>query len=129
MMQVSGFYRDLPTLETPRLILRKMTLADASDIFAYASDAAVARYLRWGPHPTLAQTESYVRGVLQEYLADRDGPWGIVSKSTHRMIGHIHLMDMSAQHRKAEIGFVLAQSWWNKGLATEAFAACFGPLF
>jgi len=118
-MQIVHFYQDLPTLETPRLMLRPITLDDVLDIFAYASDAEVTRYLRWGPHQTLAQTESYVCGVLQEYAEDRDGPWGIVDKITNRLVGHIHLMALSAQHHKAEIGFVLARSCWNNGLATE----------
>ena len=129
MTQIGHFYRNLPTLETPRLILRQITLDDVPDVFAYAADAEVTRYLRWGPHQTLAHTESYVRGVLQEYEDDRDGPWGIVDKVTNRLIGHIHLMDLSAQHRKAEIGFVLARSCWNNGLATEALTHMLAYVF
>ena len=132
MMQIGHFYRNLPTLETPRLVLRPIALDDVPDVFAYASDAEVTRYLRWESHQTLAQTESYVRGVLHDYQEDRDGPWGIVDKASNRLIGHIHLMDLSAQHHKAHIGFVLARSCWNNGLATEALlhvlAYVFGTL-
>ncbi len=39
---------DLPTIETDRLILRKMTPGDADAIFAYASDPEVTRYVVWG---------------------------------------------------------------------------------
>lgn len=128
-MQIGHFYRDLPTLETSHLMLRSITSDDVPDIFAYASDPEVTRYLRWGPHQTLSQTESYVRGVLQAYAEDRDGPWGIVDKATNRLVGHIHLMNLSAQHHKAEIGFVLAQFCWNNGLATEALLCVLAYVF
>ena len=32
----------MPTLETPRLILRRMTMKDAKDIFEYSRDEEVA---------------------------------------------------------------------------------------
>jgi len=34
-----------PTLETDRLLLRKMTLEDAKVVFAYASDPEVTRFV------------------------------------------------------------------------------------
>jgi ribosomal-protein-alanine N-acetyltransferase len=40
-----GNFRDLPELETERLILRKMCLDDAGAMFAYASDPEVTRYV------------------------------------------------------------------------------------
>ena len=35
----------MPTLETPRLLLRRMTMRDAGDICAYIRDEEVARHL------------------------------------------------------------------------------------
>lgn len=42
----------LETLETPRLYLRKMTVADANEVFEnWTSSENVAKYLTWGtPH-------------------------------------------------------------------------------
>lgn len=33
----------MPTLETPRLTLRRMTMKDAKDVFEYSRDADMAR--------------------------------------------------------------------------------------
>jgi [ribosomal protein S5]-alanine N-acetyltransferase len=120
---VRNFYQNLPRLETTRLILRKTTSRDIPDIFVYSSDVQVTRYLRWGPHQTLTETENYIQGVLDEYHEGRDGPWMIELKPSHTVIGHIHLMDMSLQHSKAQVGFVLARAFWNKGIMTEALTA------
>ena len=120
MIEVSEIYKNLPGLETPRLTLRKVTMGDLEDMFAYSSDEEVTRFLRWGPHRAVEETESYIREVMREYKEGKDGPWGIEYKETGRMVGSIHLMAISAQHSKAQIGFVLSRSYWNRGLMSEA---------
>jgi [ribosomal protein S5]-alanine N-acetyltransferase len=117
---IDNFYRELPRLETARLILRKATKNDVSDIFAYASDAQVTRYLRWGPHQVLGDTENYINEVLSQYRTGQDGPWFIEYKQNSHIIGQIHLMDISIQHSKAQVGFVLSRDYWHRGFATEA---------
>jgi ribosomal-protein-alanine N-acetyltransferase len=113
-------YQNLPRLETPRLVLRKASQNDVPDIFIYSSDAEVTRYLRWGPHQTISDTEKYIGEVLQQYCKGQDGPWLIENKDNHSVIGHIHLMEIEIQHQKAQVGFVLSKSYWNKGIMTEA---------
>jgi ribosomal-protein-alanine N-acetyltransferase len=58
--------------------------------------------------------------VLEEYAQGRDGPWVIELKSGHTVIGHIHLMDIDPQDRKAQVGFALAKAYWSQGIMTEA---------
>ena len=113
-------YRNLPRLETERLILRKLTLDDLEDVYAYSSDEKVTRFLRWGPHTAVGQTESYIREVQQEYQEGRDGPWGIEHRASSRVVGAIHLMDIRVRHRRAEIGFLLSKAYWRRGLMVEA---------
>jgi ribosomal-protein-alanine N-acetyltransferase len=120
---LKDFYQNLPRLETTRLILRKATSRDIPDIFIYSSDVEVTRYLRWGPHQTLTETENYIQGVLNEYREGKDGPWMIELKQSYTVIGHIHLMDISLQHSKTQVGFVSARAYWNKGIMTEALKA------
>jgi ribosomal-protein-alanine N-acetyltransferase len=97
MIKVNEIYKNLPRLETPHFILRKMTVDDLQDMFAYSSDEEVTRFLRWGPHRTLEETECYIREVLREYEEGQDGPWGIEYRQTGRVVGSIHLMAISAQ--------------------------------
>lgn len=116
---VKDLYQNLPRLETPCLVLRKAARQDVLDIFVYASDPEVTRYLRWGPHQNISITEKYVDEVLQQYSQGEDGPWLIEHKDNHRVVGHIHLMEIESQHQKAQVGFVLSKSYWNKGIMTE----------
>ena len=122
MIKGNEIYKNLPELKTPRMLLRKMTIVDLEDVFAYSSDEDVTRFLRWGPHQTIEETESYIREVIQEYQEGKDGPWVIEYIGTGRVIGSIHLMTISAQHSKAEVGFVLSRAYWNRGLMSEALS-------
>ena len=118
-MNPTEFYQRLPTLRTERLLLRKLSMADASDYFAFAGDPQVTRYLRWGPHASLEVTESYLSGVMEAYQQGSDSPWGIELVQEHRLIGSTHLMEIDPHHRKAGVGVVLHSQYWRQGLGSE----------
>ena len=48
--------RNFPDLRTPRLLLRRLRMEDAGDIFAYACDPPMTRFVFWEPHRTLDDT-------------------------------------------------------------------------
>jgi len=115
---------DLPeqflTLQTPRLILRKLTITDAEDIFAYASDPQVTTYTAWETHRSINETYEYLNNfVFQMYRTGKGMNWGIVIKENGKLIGTCSLHTTSV-HRRAELGYVLSRSYWGQGLITEA---------
>ena len=52
-----SLFSRLPALDTPRLSLRKMQMRDAADIYAWASDPLVSRYVLWDSHKSIADIE------------------------------------------------------------------------
>jgi RimJ/RimL family protein N-acetyltransferase len=44
----------------------------------------------------------------------------VVHSVAERLIGSIELRVVSSEHRRGEIGYVLAHEWWGHGYATEA---------
>ena len=53
-------------IESPRLLLRVPQAKDAAQIFeAYTQDAAVAHWMIWQPHVTVAETEAFIRDCIQ----------------------------------------------------------------
>ena len=117
-----SFFRDLPMLETPRLILRKMAFRDAVDVYAYARDPDVTRYLPWEPHRLLHDARAFVASVLQRYEVGESAPWGVELKADRRLIGAIELR-LYPLHSRGDVGYALVRSEWGKGYTTEAVRA------
>lgn len=111
-----------PGLRTERLDLRALTPQDAADVFAYAHDPAVAALVDWPAHATLADSHLHLKRILLRY-ATGHYEWGIVPRSAGRLIGTCGFVAWAPKHRRAEIIYVVARDWWNKGVATEAAAA------
>ena len=69
-----------PILETERLILRPLRLADAEEVFAnWASDPEVAKFMTWSTHPNVEVTKGWLADVEQNSTdSDSTYDWGFV---------------------------------------------------
>ena len=113
-------FSNLPTLETPRLIMRPLTMRDAKDVYDYSKDAEVARFVLWDAHESIAQTRAYLRFILRQYRNGEPASFGIVLKATGQVIGTIGFMWLNTENRAAEVGYSLSRAYWNQGLMSEA---------
>lgn len=122
-MNVADIYKDLPKLETPRLLLRKLRGEDCVDMFAYASNDEVTKYVTWETHRNIKDTEAFIEFVLGKYAASEVAPWAIEYKENGRFIGTIDFVWWKPTHNSAEIGYVISHEYWGKGITTEAAKA------
>ena len=123
------FFSCLPTLETEDLILRRPKRKDASDIFRYASDPEVARYVLWEPHRSLSETRGFVRDLCRRARAGWPTSWVVTLRETGRVIGTVGFVWYSADNRSAELGYSFAREYWNRGYATQALGAVASEVF
>jgi len=115
-----------PTLETDRLILRKLTPNDAEAVFAYASDPEVTRYLIWDTHRSIEDSKAFLKQTINGYESGGDEAdwWGIVYKGDHRLVGSCGFESQERSgHARAALGYVLSRAYWSRGLAPEAVRA------
>lgn len=129
VMSPAAFFYRLPTLETADLILRKPAVKDAKDIFRYASDPEVARYVLWEPHRSVAETRSFVRFLRSRIRAGYPSSWVVVLKQTGAVIGTIGFIWYSETNRSAELGYSFSREYWNRGYATQALGAVIDASF
>lgn len=106
----------LQAFETERLSFRKVEISDKEDIFEYASDPEVARYVSFPQHESLEMTEE---SIVQYFIPQRLFCWGIVDKKSQKLIGTI---DLRLEGDMAVFGWVLNRKFWGKGLVPEAAA-------
>jgi [ribosomal protein S5]-alanine N-acetyltransferase len=121
--RVREVLKDLPTLETERLILRKMTLDDAEAIFEYASDPEVSRYVIWETHRSIEDSRAFLELVVHKYESGDEPDWGIVYKGDHRLVGACGIVSWEPDHGRAEVGYALSRDYWGRGLMAEAVRA------
>lgn len=119
-MKQDEILKNLPQLQTERLILCKMSMDDAQDMFEYASDPEVTRYVTWPAHASIENTRGFLSYVLQRYENGEAADWGLVLKENLKLIGTCGFVWWNRQHFSAEIGYVLSRKYWGQGLMTEA---------
>jgi RimJ/RimL family protein N-acetyltransferase len=113
----------IPTIETPRLLLRPLELADADAAQVLFPHWEIVRYLTsevpWPYPPDGAQ--NYYREIALPAIARGDAwHWTLRLKSAPgRMIGSISLMRRTEENR----GFWLGLPWQGQGLMSEACEA------
>lgn len=117
---LSNIFSNIPTLETDRLILRKLMVSDADDMFEYSKDQNITRFLTWSPHPDRYFTIDYIKFVLRKYKTGDFRDWAVIDKASGKMIGTCGFTSVDLQNRKAEIGYVYNSRFWGKGIAAEA---------
>ena len=113
-----NIFRNIPTLKTDRLVLRKIKMEDLSDVHEYASDPIVPRYLLWYPHKTLSFTKAYLKYLQKLYSKGKFYDWGI--EFNGKMVGTVGFTSFDFKSNSAEIGYVLGREYWGQGIATEA---------
>jgi ribosomal-protein-alanine N-acetyltransferase len=115
--------RDLPQLPTERLLLRRMRLDDAADMFDYASDAEVTKTLTWDTHLSIDDSLAFLRQMIAGYERGEQASWGIEHKADRKFIGTIGFARPREGGYVAEVGYALSRRYWGQGLMTEALRA------
>ena len=110
------------TFGTSRLRLRAPVVDDAAAIFdAYTQDAQVAHYTTWSPHRSLDETRKFLeRHCEGGRKAGTVFSWLITLSEGGDAAG---MIDFRLAGCRAEVGYVLAQRYWGRGLMTEAAGA------
>ena len=115
-----GILRSPELLTTERLQLRPMGIADATDIFRYASDPEATRFMTFARQHTIAEAESFARRCAQCWQDGSAFPWRISERATGAFIGAIELR---LKPPKADFGYILCPPHWRRGFASEAATA------
>jgi [ribosomal protein S5]-alanine N-acetyltransferase len=113
-----------PTIETDRLILRRICLDDTQSVFDHwISDDRVTDNRVSAAHKTITETKGRVEKIVSGYDSKEFCHWGIELKDDVDLIGEIDLYDFDQSTGNCEVSYSLGYDWWNKGYGTEALQA------
>ncbi len=109
-------------IETPRLILREMDMADLDAVAAMLSDSEVMRF--WPRPYTRSEAAEWVERQRARYRRDGCGYWLAVLKDSGRPVGQAGVIMMEVDGtREPALGYIIDRPFWRRGYATEAAAA------
>ena len=118
------------TIETPRLILRRFALEDASSMYHnWASDPEVTKYLMWPTHQSVEVSCQVLTDWISHYPQENYYQWAIVPKEFGEPIGAIAVVHFQDRIGKAEVGYCMGKAWWHRGIMTEALESVIRFLF
>lgn len=111
-------FEPFPVMETNRLLLHKVTMDDAEDVFLLRTNEEAMKYIK---KPKLLSIEDAKELIKKMNVPDRI-QWGITVKNENKIIGTIGYHRIEKEHYRAEIGYMLDPQYWNTGLMSEALA-------
>lgn len=111
-------------LETPRLLIRPMTLDDATDLHEVYSDAETMQFLTAELPRTLDETLEWMVPKIEQQRRDGISLWSAVLRSSGKVVGDCGLQWADDEHSVMELGFRLNRAFWSRGLGREAASAC-----
>ncbi|WNZ45132.1 GNAT family N-acetyltransferase [Leptolyngbya boryana CZ1] len=111
-------------VETPRLSLRFLSLADAPSLQTAASDREVADMMISLPHPyPEGEAERYIQAQIAASEAGRSFAFAIERKAEPGLCGVIEIGSIELEHARAELRFWLAVAFGEQGYMSEALQA------
>jgi len=108
----------MPTLESARLLLRPLTLADAHHFTGlFDGDWDAVRQTGRMPYPP---TEPAIRRWIAGHIGARNHAFLLIRKEDRAVLGG---GGFGGPARVAELGYGLGRAYWGRGYATEAVGA------
>lgn len=113
-------FEPAPELFTPRTRLRPVRGdEDATPLFQIYADPKVTRHLAREPMTRVDEMRSKLKTDLKEARQGDAVRWVLCDRMGSEIFGYVGIFRWSQRNRYAELGYVLAQSQWGKGVMTE----------
>jgi [ribosomal protein S5]-alanine N-acetyltransferase len=108
--------KTLPCLDTERLLLRPLSIADAESLHPAMTDPVAMQF--W-PEPAHESVDA-TRGMLESKASEAQSNWAIVERGTEKAIGFVGFHSDVPPHG---FGYFLDRRYWRRGYASEACRA------
>jgi RimJ/RimL family protein N-acetyltransferase len=113
-----GTDQRMPIIESARLLLRPLALADARHFSVlFDGDWDAVRQTGRMPYPP---TEPAIRRWIAGHIGARNHAFLLIRKEDHAVLGS---GGFGGPVRAAELGYGLGRGYWGRGYATEAVCA------
>ena len=117
-------FSPFPEIKTERLLLRRITDADAPELLFLRSDETVMKYIDREKPKSLEEALAFIQIVNANIDKNESVMWAIaLQDKPDTLIGNIGFWRIINKHYRSEIGYMLHPSFWGKGIMKEALLA------
>lgn len=104
--------------QTPRLVIRPVTLADFDAFFEMQSNSNVMKYVD-RKIQTYEECLADLKKVIQHYDEKKNGfwVWAVIRKSDNSFVGTAAII--VDENQEGEIGYRFLEKYWNNGYGLE----------
>jgi RimJ/RimL family protein N-acetyltransferase len=98
-----------------KISLRNLSSLDVDYFYTWAGDPEVAKTMTWEAYTSISEAEKFLNEIVVKH------PWFKAICLDGKPVGSMTLTQGKGNLScKAELGYVIAKDYWNKGIATAA---------
>ena len=109
----------IPTITTPRLILRPLDMEDRDVLFQISQEENIFRYFPTQAAWEMEKVERYINYQISHWEKYDYGHWAVTLRETGQLMGWDGL-EFLPDTNEIEVGYLFSTEFWGKGYATEA---------
>jgi [ribosomal protein S5]-alanine N-acetyltransferase len=113
-------FSPFPVLETERLILRRIDVKDANEVFALRSNPENMKYIPRPLAKTIHDAVSHIELIDSKIINNEGINWAITLKGKPKFIGIIGHFSINKENFRSEIGYMLLPEFHRQGIIPEA---------
>jgi len=123
-------FQQFPHLESCGILLKKVDLADAEDLYEILTNENLFKYRTGNPLKNLAAVKNVIGHYERDFNKHKTIYLGIyLSAGNNKLVGIAEIYDFDYKAERVEIGYTVNDNYWGKGIATKATALMLDFLF
>jgi ribosomal-protein-alanine N-acetyltransferase len=115
-------FEAFPILKTKRCTLRNFSLNDIDEFYALRTDPDVRRFIAKDMDASKEVSMQKLEEIIESYNNRQSLNWVIEETATRAFIGTVGYWRIELENSRAEIGYSINKSFWQKGIMTEVLS-------
>ncbi len=116
-------FHPFPELTTPRLTLRYITEEDWPQILYLRGSEELMKYINKPLIRTQEEAKAHINKIQSGMQNKISLHWGISLKGDPALLGVLGFHNIDQEHHRAELGYMLHDHYWGKGITGEAVSS------
>jgi [ribosomal protein S5]-alanine N-acetyltransferase len=114
-------FSPFPEITTERLLLRRIAMDDADEIFMLRSSEGVMKYVDRKRATSIEEARAFITAMNESLDSNNGVMWAITFRDEPAvLLGYIGFWRLIKQNYRAEVGYMLNPKFWKKGIMKEA---------